>query len=67
LTGDTVGLLGEKGAFFAHIDGKDRASWKRIAFPGAVETSGNSVAERNVIGVYVTQEGKIRGYTAEID
>lgn len=68
LTGDTQhGIGSEKKAFLAHVSRKSRASWKRLQFPGSQSTSGNSVAETDVVGVYLDQRGGIRGYTSTTD
>jgi hypothetical protein len=69
LTGDWVGLDAQstsEQAFFAHVRGlRGCATWKPIHYPGSKTTSGNSVYQKVIIGVYTTeQEGVINGYIA---
>jgi len=58
LTGDYLMIGGGLGAFFASVDvlpggGFGEAVWTDIAFPGALETSGNTVVGDSVLGIYV--------------
>src|SRR4051794_17559940 len=56
LTGDFVRGTTE-GAFFAHVERESdgsfgEAHWSKIAFPGADVTSGNTVIDDTVLGVF---------------
>jgi len=67
LTGDFVRGTSE-GAFFAHVERKadgsfGEAHWSNIAFPGADVTSGNTVIDDTVLGVF-TAEGETHSYVA---
>ena len=73
LTGDWVGVVPPKaGAFFAHVrrmpDGAfGQARWVPIAYPSSDFTSGNTVFENNVLGVYtVSGSSVINGYVAVV-
>jgi subtilase-type serine protease len=73
LTGDWVGVLPpEVGAFFAHVfrvPGRSFsiAQWTQIAYPSAQVTSGNTVFENNVLGVYtVSGSSVVNGYVATV-
>jgi len=62
LTGDYLTTAGGLGAFFAavpiNLDGSfGEAQWTDIAFPGALGTSGNTIVENSVLGIYVTDGG----------
>jgi len=75
LTGDWVGA-GEAGnglGFFAHVGrvadgGFSDATWVPIAYPAADigATSGNTVYENYVLGVYLEPGGTFRGYIATV-
>ena len=53
--------------FFAHVKGKHRhATWSSIAYPGQEATSGNSVYQTTVIGIYMTESGDINGYVSKL-
>jgi hypothetical protein len=54
LTGEAVEIGGRILAFFAHVGAgrKKGASWEEIKFPGSIITSGNSIANRDIVGVY---------------
>lgn len=74
LTGDylAAGEGGAVGAFFAHvpvnIDGSfGVATWTDIAFPdpAVISTSGNTVIDDSVLGIFVTPEGT-RSYIATV-
>ena len=53
--------------FFAHVKGKNRhATWSSIAYPGQEATSGNSVYQTTVIGIYMTESGDINGYVSKL-
>ena len=55
LTGDWIGVLdGPELGFFCHIGKRKKAKWSRISFPHHKITSGNSVAQKIVIGVYTS-------------
>jgi len=73
LTGDWVGIAPpDAGAFFAHVfrvPGRtfNIAQWTQIAYPSAQVTSGNTVFENNVLGVYiVTGSSVVNGYVATV-
>jgi hypothetical protein len=80
LTGDWIGKSSsetppappvQEKAFFAHVVNscaKKAREWREVAFPGAALTSGNSIACKNVIGVYTHIENSIEtinGYVAK--
>lgn len=64
---DVVGQFPQEKAFFATVsirrNGKlsKRAKWSTVAYPGATGTSGNSVSDHIVIGVY-SLDSKVNGY-----
>lgn len=69
LTGDFV-RDGETGAFFAHVDrlrdgSFGEAEWSEIAFPGddVEATSGNTVIDDTVLGIYVV-DGEANSFFA---
>ena len=73
LTGDSI-TDDEEIAFFAHVE-RDRcghfteADWSQVQYPGSEITSGNSVYEDIVIGVYTLpsdQDGTVNGYISMI-
>ena len=73
LTGDWVGVLPpDVGAFFAHVfrvPGRSfsLAQWTQIAYPSAQVTSGNTVFENHVLGVYtVSGSSVVNGYVATV-
>lgn len=68
LTGDRIGLNQESGAFFAHVKSKSKkAKWYQVAYPGSTGTSGNSVYDKVVIGVYtMPNDSTVNGYTSYI-
>jgi len=74
LTGDWIGAGEENGlGFFAHVgrnpDGTfTSAEWTQISYPGGNATSGNSVLENTVIGVYTLDStgGTTYGFTATV-
>jgi hypothetical protein len=69
LTGDTATFGSDKGSFFCHVPnkksdkGKDVAIWKAVSYPGAKITSGNTVLDKVVLGVYTAANDSINGYT----
>jgi hypothetical protein len=70
LTGDYATIGGETGGFFASVDvlpggGFGEAEWTRIAFPGADLTSGNTVVEDSVLGIYISG-GTALSYVATV-
>lgn len=70
ITGDFI-RGNTKGAFFAHVereaDGSfDEAVWSEIAFPGASGTSGNTVVNDTVLGIYLNG-GQTNSYVASLD
>lgn len=76
LTGDWIGIEenSSKLGFFANVKrnkyGKfKRATWSEVSFPGKTTlTSGNSVFQNVVIGVYtVPQKDSINGYISYLD
>lgn len=73
LTGDWIGLGAADGlGFFANVgragDGSfTEASWTQINYPSCVVTSGNSVYENSVIGIYTLAGGNgTYGYVATV-
>jgi hypothetical protein len=73
LTGDWVGVIPpHAGAFFAHVSRMPggtfgQARWVPIAYPSSVLTSGNTVFENNVLGVYsLSGSSAINGYVAVV-
>lgn len=66
LTGDYVDVDGVARAFFARIkDVGSEAEWQTVRYPQSKVTSGNSVLDTLVIGVYTDDEGEINGYLAD--
>jgi hypothetical protein len=73
LTGDWLSVVRRQaGAFFAHVrrmpNGEfGEARWAAIAYPSSNATSGNTVFENNVLGVYtVNGSSVINGYVAVV-
>jgi hypothetical protein len=73
LTGYWLGVIPPSaGAFFAHVsrmpDGAfGQARWVPIAYPSSRLTSGNTVFENNVLGVYsVSGSSVVNGYVAVV-
>ena len=73
LTGDWLGIAPPvAGAFFAHVfrvPGRafSIAQWTQIAYPSAQVTSGNTVFENNVLGVYIMNGSSVvNGYVATV-
>ncbi len=73
LTGDWVSVVPpQAGAFFAHVhrmpNGEfGEARWKPIVYPSSDATSGNTVFENNVLGVYtVNGSSVVNGYVAVV-
>jgi hypothetical protein len=73
LTGDWLGVIPpHAGGFFAHVsrmpDGAfGQARWVPIAYPSSLLTSGNTVFENNVLGVYtVSGSSVVDGYVAVV-
>jgi hypothetical protein len=72
LTGDWLGVMSpNSGAFFAHVRRMPHrafgeAHWTPIAYPSADVTSGNTVFENNVLGVYTGDGSPVNGYVATI-
>jgi len=61
VVGEAKLVNGELIAFFANIN--KRVSWEIIKYPSSTSTSGNSVYENNVIGVYTTSPStSVNGY-----
>jgi hypothetical protein len=73
LTGDWLGVLPpDSGAFLAHVGRMPHrafgdAHWTPIAYPSADLTSGNTVFENNVIGIYTANgSSATNGYVATV-
>lgn len=70
LTGDNSD--GETEAFFAHVksDGAfsfdNTAKWSAVNYPKSATTSGNSVDQDVVLGVYKTKKGSIESYISKL-
>ena len=67
LTGDWngSGVASGSPAFFAHVSKLgESATWESIAYPGHRVTSGNSVYQDAVIGVYTDSKGVVNGYVS---
>lgn len=65
LTGDATVLPQGNIAFFANVNRHDVAKWEQIQFPESVATSGNSVYQNTVIGVYTDSDSvgpAVNGY-----
>lgn len=62
LTGTGVQVGKDNFAFFASTDRKGKAKWSEVAVPGAESTTGNSVWEKIVIGVFTTHVGGLEAY-----
>lgn len=72
LTGDRLEIgSSDEVAFFANVKRKcndkfSRATWSSLSYPGSSITSGNSVYEKIVIGVYAVQDvDGINGYISD--
>lgn len=63
LTGVAIYNTAEVG-FFAHVSDKCHdATWTQVAYPGAITTTGNSVVDDIVIGVYTNaNDMSVNGY-----
>jgi hypothetical protein len=72
LTGDWVGVGASNGlGFFAQVSrnplgGFGEAQWTQINYPNSTVTSGNSVFENVVIGVYTDDQAGVNGYVATV-
>jgi hypothetical protein len=66
LTGDYVNLSNLDVGFFCKIDKKGKATWESVHYPHSLVTSGNSVANDVVIGVYVLpNHTTVNGYVSK--
>lgn len=71
LTGEWAGGV-QLGGFFAHVPQMPHrpfgdARWRDIEYPGSVITTGNTVFENNVFGIYFTSLGSpFSGYIANV-
>jgi hypothetical protein len=73
LTGDWVGVIPPNaGAFFAHVGRMPHgvfgeARWIPIAYPSSDLTSGNTVYENNVLGIYTAEGSDVaNGFVATV-
>jgi len=66
LTGDTATFGSTSLAFFANVPDKrsksNTATWRTVSYPGSALTSGNTVLENNVLGVYNGANNSVNGY-----
>lgn len=53
-------------AFVAHVNKHGHVTWSNIAYPNAITTTGNSIANKFVIGVYTDQSGVVNSYIAKL-
>jgi hypothetical protein len=66
LTGDYVNLSNLDVGFFCKIDKKGKATWESVHYPHSLVTSGNSVANDVVIGVYtLPNQTTVNGYVSK--
>jgi len=63
LTGDSVDIKQKSIAFFAHVNNKHEAKWSEIEYPNSIGTSGNTVLQTMVLGVYAIDGSEtVNGY-----
>lgn len=69
LTGDQLSVGNGVSGFYAfvpYVEGNyGPAVWKEISYPGADTTSGNTIVENNVLGVYVDGSG-VKSFVAAV-
>jgi len=68
LTGDWLGVGNSTElGFFCHVNKQNQAKWVPISYPGQLVTSGNSVYEKTVIGVYTSPgDNSVNGYISTV-
>ena len=66
LTGDYVNLSNLDVGFFCAIDKHGNAKWESVHYPNSIVTSGNSVSQDVVIGVYtIPNDTTVNGYVSK--
>lgn len=67
LTGDYVNLSNLNVGFYCKVDKKGNAKWESVHYPNSLVTSGNSISQDVVIGVYILPDNStVNGYVSRI-